>query len=74
MNNDEEGFQSEPGIVLIQNEQNENEPENESGNDENEQPSNGNEGTEAEDDVINYSLIMLIFIYSPIRLRVAQFV
>lgn len=53
MDQDEEGFQSEPGIILIQNEQNENELENESGNDENELPANENERTEADDDVIN---------------------
>jgi len=57
MNQDEGGFQSEPEIILIQNDQNENNFGNESGNDENEQPSNENEGTEADDDVINSFLI-----------------
>jgi hypothetical protein len=51
MNQEDEGFQSEPGIILIQNEQNENGSENESENDENERPSNENEGTEADDEV-----------------------
>ena len=72
MNQDEGGFQSEPEIILIQNEQNENDLDNESGNDENEQPSNENEGNEADDDVINSLLILLISIFSPIRLQDAR--
>lgn len=51
MNQDEEGFQSEPEVILIQADQNESGSINESENDENEQPSNENDGTEADDEV-----------------------
>lgn len=68
MNQDEEGFQSEPEIILIQADQNESESTNESENDENEQPSNENDGAEVDDEVklfsfLNCSYFLIILDY-----------
>ena len=78
MNQDDEesGFQSEPEVILIQNEQNEveNEHEDEGENDENEEPSNNeNEGEEADDEVKIFELFAS-FDFFLIRLQAARYV
>lgn len=71
MNEDEEGFQSEPEIILIHNEPNEKSETENDENDENEQPTNENDETEADDEVKMFIFKQLIFPH--FRLQDAQF-